>query len=253
MAIGLGRMFGIVLPLNFDSPLKSQSISELWRRWHITLSRFLREYLYFPLGGSRCSLPRTCQNLIFTMVLCGLWHGAGWTFIVWGGIHGLFLCIEQCGRRLSRTTRTTHQTSRLSVAIRVVWTFLLFSLSMVFFRAESLAGAANILATLVGTTIASGRYANSSIPIDLLASGARTWCAIGLAVVWFCPNTQQIMGRFEPALGYRYRPIGSRLKRWFESRIQWRPHWAFAVMSALALGIAISAMTKAQEFIYFQF
>src|SRR5450830_1540606 len=94
MAIGLSRMFGIRLPLNFDSPYKAASITEFWRRWHMTLSRFLRDYLYIPLGGNRKGPTRRYVNLLTTMVLGGLWHGAGWTFVAWGALHGAYLCID---------------------------------------------------------------------------------------------------------------------------------------------------------------
>ena len=94
MAIGLSRMFGVKLPLNFNSPYKSQNIIEFWRRWHMTLSRFLRDYLYIPLGGSRDGSFNRYRNLMITMLLGGLWHGAGWTFVVWGGLHGFYLVIK---------------------------------------------------------------------------------------------------------------------------------------------------------------
>ncbi len=94
MAIGISRMFGIILPLNFSSPYKSISIVEFWRRWHITLSRFLRDYVYILLGGNRKGNMRRYVNLFITMLLGGLWHGAGWTFVLWGGLHGLYLMIN---------------------------------------------------------------------------------------------------------------------------------------------------------------
>ena len=94
MALGLARMFGIRLPINFNSPYKATNIVDFWRRWHITLSRFLRDYLYIPLGGNRCSMPRRYVNLFATMVLGGLWHGAAWTFVIWGALHGLYLTIN---------------------------------------------------------------------------------------------------------------------------------------------------------------
>jgi len=101
MAIGLSRMFGIKLPLNFNSPYKAANIVDFWRRWHMTLSRFLRDYLYFTLGGNRKGTIRRYINLMVTMLLGGLWHGAGWTFIIWGGLHGLYLCIKS---RLDQVT-----------------------------------------------------------------------------------------------------------------------------------------------------
>ncbi|HEX2727061.1 MAG TPA: MBOAT family O-acyltransferase, partial [Beijerinckiaceae bacterium] len=100
MAIGLARMFGIPLPLNFHSPYKATSIIEFWRRWHISLSRFLRDYLYIPLGGNRHGGARRLANLMITMVLGGLWHGAGWTFVIWGALHGLYLVVNHLWRML---------------------------------------------------------------------------------------------------------------------------------------------------------
>ena len=94
MAIGIARMFGIKLPLNFHSPYKATSVIEFWRRWHMTLSRFLRDYLYIPLGGNRKGPGRRHANLMVTMLLGGLWHGAGWTFMYWGGLHGLYLIVS---------------------------------------------------------------------------------------------------------------------------------------------------------------
>ena len=101
MAIGLGLIFNIRLPINFDSPYKAVSIIDFWRRWHITLSNFLRDYLYITLGGSRRGQVRRYGNLLTTMLLGGLWHGAGWTFVIWGGLHGVYLCINHGWRKLN--------------------------------------------------------------------------------------------------------------------------------------------------------
>src|SRR5258706_7691920 len=94
MAVGLALLFGIRLPVNFRSPYQATSIIEFWRRWHITLSRFLRDYLYIPLGGNRLGEQRRYLNLLVTMLLGGLWHGAGWNFLVWGGLLGIYFCIN---------------------------------------------------------------------------------------------------------------------------------------------------------------
>jgi len=102
MAIGVSRLFGITLPLNFHSPYKAANIREFWRRWHMTLSRFLRDYLYIPLGGSRVAVPRRYVNIMITMLLGGLWHGAGWTFVVWGGLHGIYLVVNHAWQALRR-------------------------------------------------------------------------------------------------------------------------------------------------------
>ena len=102
MALGASRMFGIVLPLNFRSPYKAANIIDFWRRWHITLSRFLRDYVYIPLGGNRKTVPRRYENLLLTMLVGGLWHGAGWTFVFWGALHGIYLVINHGWRSLRR-------------------------------------------------------------------------------------------------------------------------------------------------------
>jgi D-alanyl-lipoteichoic acid acyltransferase DltB (MBOAT superfamily) len=98
MAVGLAYLFGIRLPLNFYSPYKATSIIEFWKLWHITLSRFLRDYLYIPLGGNRKGPSRRMTNLLITMLLGGLWHGAGWTFVIWGALHGLYLILNHLWR-----------------------------------------------------------------------------------------------------------------------------------------------------------
>src|SRR6202049_52948 len=98
MAIGLALLFGIRLPVNFRSPYQATSIIEFWRRWHITLSRFLRDYLYIPLGGNRLGEQRRYLNLLLTMLLGGLWHGAGWNYLIWGGLHGIYLCTNHLWR-----------------------------------------------------------------------------------------------------------------------------------------------------------
>src|SRR5471032_1107650 len=98
MAIGLARMVGIHLPINFNSPYQAPNIIEFWRRWHMTLSRFLRDYLYIPLGGNRKGNMRRYVNLLATMVLGGLWHGANWTFLIWGALHGAFLTVNHLWR-----------------------------------------------------------------------------------------------------------------------------------------------------------
>jgi alginate O-acetyltransferase complex protein AlgI len=98
MALGMSRFFGIALPVNFNSPYKATSIIDFWRRWHMTLSAFLKDYLYIPLGGNRRGAPRRYANVILTMPLGGLWHGANWTFLIWGGVHGIYLCINHLWR-----------------------------------------------------------------------------------------------------------------------------------------------------------
>jgi alginate O-acetyltransferase complex protein AlgI len=149
MAVGLGRMMGFEFLKNFDAPYRAQSITDLWRRWHISLSSVLRDYLYYPLGGNRKGPARTYVNLGIVMLLGGLWHGAKWTFIVWGAYHGALLCCERW-----RGKESVYQT--LPHPLRIGITFVLVLLSWVLFRADTLAGAAHYYGALFGLAPASG-------------------------------------------------------------------------------------------------
>lgn len=252
MAIGLARMFGILLPLNFDSPLKATSISELWRRWHITLSRFLGDYLFRPLGGMSRRLPRRCLALLLTMVLCGLWHGAGWTFVLWGTVQGVILVAEHSVRSLVRRRRRRPTGLTVVPALQCVATTLVFCLTLILFRAESVAGAGRMYAALIGP-LPSGLHSELLRHAGVRAPNALAWPLIGLAVVWLCPNTQQIMGRIRPALRYRYAAGSSGLIDRVYGWLQWRPSGLRAALTAVLFVAALSAMSRAREFIYFQF
>jgi alginate O-acetyltransferase complex protein AlgI len=186
MALGLGLMFGFVFPINFNSPYRSRSITDFWRRWHISLSSFLRDYLYIPLGGNRKGAGRTYANLIVVMLLGGLWHGAAWTFVVWGAYHGLWLAAERlygkhCGRKILPGW----------LAIPVV--FVIVSLGWVWFRADSFAKAWELFGSLFGVADVPER----SLLLDgwiyqpylLLTFG------IALAVAWFAPPTHRLAAK----------------------------------------------------------
>ena len=151
MAIGLGLLFGIRLPLNFDSPYRSPSIIEFWRRWHMTLSRFLRDYLYFPLGGGRGGAVLRYRNLMLVMLLGGLWHGAGWTFVAWGGLHGLYLLVNH-GWRASRAASSRAPILPAAVArvLSIGVTFAAVVVAWVFFRAEDAGTAWRVLVAMSG-------------------------------------------------------------------------------------------------------
>ncbi|MCI5149850.1 MAG: MBOAT family protein [Candidatus Electrothrix sp. MAN1_4] len=146
MAIGLGLMFGFVFPKNFNSPYQSASITEFWQRWHISLSTWLREYLYIPLGGNRKGHRRTACNLFIVMFLGGLWHGASWNFIFWGLFHGGLLGIERSINRGGKTSPSFHGQRPFRIAL----TFVLVLISWVFFRAETLPEAFLYLASMFG-------------------------------------------------------------------------------------------------------
>ncbi len=149
MAIGIGLMLGFECPRNFDAPYRADSFSDFWRRWHISLSSWLRDYLYIPLGGNRAGTGRTYLNLMIVFLLCGLWHGAGWTFIVWGLWHGFWLVIERAfGRKPFY--------ARLPVSARVLVTLLLIAIGWVIFRADTLSAAGRLLTLMFVPTAAQG-------------------------------------------------------------------------------------------------
>src|SRR5690606_1987755 len=152
MAIGLGAMFGIRLPVNFLSPYRARSIIEFWRCWHITLSRFLRDYLYIPLGGGRRGLPRRYVNLFITMGLGGLWHGAGWNFLVWGLLHGAYLSVNHAWQAVCARSSLLQHVSTSRLWSPVAWLITLFAVAMgwVLFRAADIAAAGRMYATMFG-------------------------------------------------------------------------------------------------------
>lgn len=145
MAIGLARMFGFRFPENFDYPYRATSIQDFWRRWHISLSTWFRDYVYIPLGGNRRGEGRTLVNLWIVFLLTGLWHGASWNFIIWGAVHGFFLMIE----RLTRNGRGSRLVA-IPVSVRRLYAVLVVMLAWVFFRASSLEQALQYLQALVG-------------------------------------------------------------------------------------------------------
>ena len=197
MAIGAAFLFGIRLPVNFNSPYKAVNIIDFWRRWHITLSRFIRDYLYYPLGGNRKGPNRRYANLMTAMLLGGLWHGAAWNFVFWGGLHGFFLAINhlwhairrRMGLNLSAPTPVGTWVARLITFIAVV-------IAWVFFRADSWEAAMSILGGMA--------YFNGigeTVDFAWRASGSEfAWLGILLAIVWLAPNSQELMADYEPVL-----------------------------------------------------
>jgi len=141
MAIGLGLLFNIDFPINFNSPYKAKNIQEFWRRWHITLSKFLRDYIYIPLGGNRQGEGKTARNLMITFILGGIWHGAGWTFIAWGFLHGAALVVHRQFEKLNL---------KVPDWMGIVITFLFVNVAWIFFRATSWQDAVNVLKAMFG-------------------------------------------------------------------------------------------------------
>jgi alginate O-acetyltransferase complex protein AlgI len=244
MAIGIARMFGIRLPLNFNSPYKACSIIDFWHRWHITLSRFLRDYLYLPLGGSRKGETRRLANLLITMLLGGLWHGAGWTFVIWGGLHGVFLAVNHGWRKLVSTRIRPQNSNVLGRFFSWSLTFTLITIAWVPFRAATTDGAANILRSML---ILNGREEmfNNGLMSD---SDLQFMFALLLVAIVF-PNTQQIMRRYRPAFETYQGEIPRLHRRWLE----WRPTMTWNLFCILLLVLSVLNMTGYSEFLYFQF
>ena len=263
MAIGLGLLLGVRLPINFMSPYRAHSIIEFWRRWHMTLSRFLRDYLYFSLGGNRRGKVRQYANLLIVMVLGGLWHGASWTFVLWGFLHGLALA----GNHLWRQFRPRRITPASPIVGVTAWatTFLFVVIAWVFFRATTLPAAISMLrgmAGLNGVVVPETYRQYLGVTADIvtkmgvqfawmpLFSGLREIAVIGLLLgaCWWLPNSIEIVGYRGPAATQdrvrRRRPI---------SALRWRPNAAWAAATAILISVCALNMFETGAFLYFQF
>jgi D-alanyl-lipoteichoic acid acyltransferase DltB (MBOAT superfamily) len=228
MAIGLAKIMGIDFPLNFNSPYKSASIIDFWRRWHMTLSRFLRDYLYFPLGGNRKSSVRRYANLMITMVLGGLWHGASWNFVVWGAIHGFALLINHAWRNLAGKATVV-------MIWPIGWALTMFVaiFAWVPFRAESFSETWLLWKDMFGFG-ASGKPVLS----NALSHSVR-WIIVLFSIALLFPNTQEIMNKSYARFRF----------------LLWRPTlpWAVAFGLTFGLGIAAMEMQNSSQFLYFRF
>jgi alginate O-acetyltransferase complex protein AlgI len=221
IARGLALLLGFEMPVNFLEPYLSRDPSEFWRRWHITLSTWLRDYLYIPLGGNRMSQARTLTNLVITMLLGGLWHGAAWTFVAWGGIHGLLLVLHrELGKR-----RNPERPLSLRDGPAMALTFLVVTIAWVFFRATSFADANDFLSGMLGAGPGTG------------------WPVFQTGVVILCAalHGAERMARLRaPAL------------RDALAARRWGPVLEAAALGAVA-GAVVAASGSGGEFIYFQF
>jgi D-alanyl-lipoteichoic acid acyltransferase DltB (MBOAT superfamily) len=276
MAIGAARLFGIRLPLNFHSPYKATSIVEFWRRWHMTLSRFLRDYLYIPLGGNRSGSIARYRNLMVTMLLGGLWHGAGWNFILWGALHGAYLAINHAwGIAIQRIKGSRDQgilPHGLSRLLAWALTFLAVIVGWVFFRSADVHTVVIMLrgmAGLEGIALPNAVAVRLGDLWTLLSQwGCQTylgggdtfmmtwiWIAGLLPLTLFAPNTQQIMARAKPALtaysGGTDHEI-SLLPR-LPQGWAWQPSIGWALAAGIAAALGVLALTQISEFLYFQF
>lgn len=237
MALGLALLFGIRLPLNFNSPYKAISISDFWRRWHMTLSRFLRDYLYVPLGGNRNGPARRQINLMLTMLLGGMWHGAAWTFLAWGALHGAYLQVNHAWRHAVEKHPALHAfLDRHALPVGILsWclTFLAMVVAWVFFRAESFTGAANVLRGMfLGDASVNAGIADARTGLYILA---------GLLIACFAPNSQSLVGRFSEKI------IAA-----IQTPFRQGAHVG-SLLFLIALLTMISVSWGTNEFIYFNF
>jgi alginate O-acetyltransferase complex protein AlgI len=266
MAIGLSRLFGIKLPLNFNSPYKAANITDFWRRWHMTLSRFLRDYLYIPLGGNRHGPMRRQINLLITMLLGGLWHGGGWTFVIWGGMHGVFLMINHAWQEAKVRFGWSNQ-KRASTLAGVLLTFFCVNIAWAFFRAPDIDTAFSVLQGLFGVNgaaIPSAILARldalqpiaTALHIGTFSGGGENFVATFLwvaaaAFITFCfPNTQELLRRYVPALPD---PRQDSRPAFALFPLRWKPNTRWAVAMGLAGTAGILSLTRHSVFLYFQF
>ena len=264
MAIGMSLMFGIRLPINFNSPYKAVNIIDFWRRWHMTLSRFLRDYLYIPLGGNRKGRTRRYLNLMVTMLLGGLWHGAGWTFVLWGGLHGVYLIVNHAWRALKERVGLDLLPSTLwSRGLSCLATFAAVVAAWVIFRAANMEAAFRILRGMAGLNgfalpdvwlakwgAAGQWFAQHGVVFANLVTmphtGVLNWIWILMLVVWIAPNSQQMTAAFKPALIMLQEPG-------IATRWQWRPTVFNALIVAGVALVSIANLSRNSAFLYFQF
>ncbi|MDJ0614897.1 MAG: MBOAT family protein [Rhizobiaceae bacterium] len=251
MAIGLARMFGIRLPINFNSPYRAFNIVDFWRRWHIMLSRFLRDYLYIPLGGNRSGLLGRRGNLIITMLLGGLWHGAGWNFVIWGGLHGAYLVLNHAWSTsvFAFTIRKLVPNAIYNVGCWIL-TFCAVVIAWVFFRAETFIGAILIVQAMLGFAPDSLQTWQQIVPD---AANIMTHLTILFVIVLAIPNSIELTRYYRPVIA-TVSEVGNPkvILNW----LCWRPSrgWGLSLsLVALVALIQVYRLNDLTEFIYFNF
>lgn len=254
MAIGLALMFGLYLPINFTSPYKATSIIEFWRRWHVTLSNFLRDYLYIPLGGGKKGYYRTMLNLLIVMLLGGLWHGAGWNFVFWGFLHGVFLLVNHTYRRYGLLFSNVFSATPVAYLLTMISVILAWT----FFRAESFQGALNIIDVMFGGNLIlmpSELYpfipeVMHSVLLKESEKDLLYWCGdltwdVFLIIIIVALGTVGLPSSTD--LYKSYRQSGD---MFVASR---RLSFAFLLGTAFVLSILLIYAESANKFLYFQF
>jgi alginate O-acetyltransferase complex protein AlgI len=265
MAIGVSMVLGVKLPINFNSPYKATSIIEFWRRWHMTLSQFLRDYLYIPLGGNRHGPISRHINLMATMVLGGLWHGANWTFVAWGALHGMLLVINHAWRAIRDCMHLPGWSApRIKHGVSCGLTFICVLVGWVLFRADSFTAAWAVISGMFGLNGISvseilrmkglhglgwrfdGFFADNE-RLGILGFGWFSVLAgLALVIVWMFPNTQQI---FDYDLTPRIATSGNEHSR----SALWKPRLAGALLLSSLFALSLVSFSKASPFLYFQF
>ncbi len=216
MAIGLALMFGVVLPINFNSPYKSINLIEFWRTWHITLSTFLKEHIYIPLGGNRFGIKKQTFALLITMVIGGIWHGSGVTFLLWGFFHGLGLVVLNITKKYNIFKIVSN---RLTNIFKVIFTFLYVSLLWVLFFSVDLHSALGLYKTLFS--------------LDGF-KGFNYWLILVACIVWFMPNSTQVID----------------LKK---SDFAMKPYYGYITGLLMFVSLKFMAETPSMKFVYFNF
>ena len=241
MAIGLALLFGLCLPVNFNSPYKSTSIIDFWRRWHISLSTWLRDYLYIPLGGNRGGEFARLRNVFITFLLGGLWHGAGWTFVIWGALHGAYVVVNH----LMIKGATPKTPGRFAIAGKRMVVMLLVMIAWVFFRATSVAGAMSIVGSMF--TVQPGSV------LAGLDMNAYFWMLLGGAIALFAPSTQQLTRYTAKPKEPMRLPEGTLLGSQRAGNLAYSASPAVALIGGCIFAAALACIWRPAIFIYFNF
>ncbi|PLY05635.1 MAG: membrane-bound O-acyltransferase family protein [Arcobacter sp.] len=233
MAVGAALLFNIKLPINFNSPYKALDIQDFWRRWHITLGRFLRDYIYIPLGGNKKGNFKTYNNLMITFILGGFWHGAGWTFIFWGFLHGFALGIHRLWKTMG---------FNMNMVLAWFITFNFVNITWVFFRAKEWEDAIKVLKGMAGLNgiVMSDKFAEKYASLSdygvefggwlvhINGNKSFTWIAVAFIITVFMKNAMELKDTFKPNIWY-------------------------LIYSAILICYTVSNMNKLSEFLYFNF
>ena len=236
MAVGLGMMLNLKFPRNFNSPYQATSFIDLWRRWHITLSQWVRDYIYIPLGGNRHGERRKYMNLLAAMIIIGIWHGAGWTYVIWGTLHGLLLLANHGWRYLG---------GNIPKILAMPMTFLAWNFGQTIFRADSLSDAWNLIRNMWG--LGNLSVSCEGLPLGWFSLGeiiGRAPTAGSVELIWGCLGTLSVL-----LLLLFFVPNPQTLVE----KYNLTAHWQIMAVTMIILAISLMCMTTSGEFLYFQF